>query len=181
MAEIFDLIMGSILGLLTRMRAFISKKVVEKESTKLEIDIKDINNINIFKKERSHHPTFGSMRILCENHSVVDFHIKRIAVCLSVFGKNMPIRDRRSDYPILRVSEDCNILSKENIGHIYVTSTKINSINSKGNNFTNILIEFEIPPWINVDDISYFFLDGFIELQKGVVKPLSLKGQFVNT
>lgn len=45
MAEIIDLIKGGILGVLTRIVAFISKKVVEKEISKLEIDIKDIKHI----------------------------------------------------------------------------------------------------------------------------------------
>jgi len=165
--EILSWTVGGIINVLKRVFAVVSKKIVEEESIKLKVEIRDLR---ILQKEKKQHPTFGYISLLCENYSSIAFDINRIAIYLSVMGSNMPRRDRKSDYPILKVSEDRNILNHENMGHIKATSTKIYPINSKGDNFINILIEFEIPPWINIDDIGTFYLDGFIEVQKGVLK-----------
>jgi|GEM_PF-2947273 len=164
--EIYNLISSKAWILFKQLRSRLHKAIIEKEKKFLEIvEMKVEMYPKVISIDDDKLPRFGYLTIKIENKGDIDFEIKRVCIGIDVDVKNIKRRWGRS-YPLLRVYEDAKVMeTKFNdmpIGHIKLSKSVI-----KRRETCEIMIEFEIPHWI--EDIRYMYIRGLIELQRGVV------------
>lgn len=163
---------GFLRARIRRVRSYITKKVVQQESEKIEVELPedDLEIKTNDPDDGDELPRMGYISIRCTNNSDIKFDVERIVVWIELDADTVPNRHHRSVYPVGTISATAPSITHDSMGPINAHTVVLEQREARSN-IESFEVEFEIPGWM--DEVKRVYAHGFVELQRGVIRDFS--------